>query len=292
MTPPLTDKARSRRRELARFLKARRDAVQPSDLGIAVRRRRRARGLLREEVADVAGMSVTWYTWLEQARPVNPSARVLDGLADALRLGPTERLHLYRLARPDLRPRDATPTSGQLSPALDALLHGLAPHPAYIINARGDVLAWNDPAARVFGGFAHLADDERNILHRLLLDPVWRSLFVDWEEIVSLAIAQFRATTARHETDPKLAPFIESLSRKSPLFVKLWAQQLVAPPRLCRKTLEHPGVGRMTFDYAGLRAEGGPADLRITIYTPSDVSSTERMRRLAESVNPRVTALS
>jgi transcriptional regulator with XRE-family HTH domain len=169
----ITDPAAAERRALARFLKAMRDRVSPADAGVAVTSRRRAKGLLREEVAQAAGVSVTWYTWMEQARPTNPSLRVLDGLARALQLDAAEREQLIRLARPDLRP--APPASRGLSAPLTTLLHGLAPHPAYATNVRGDVIAWNAPAARLLGDFA--APGCGNLLRRLFLDPAWRRLF-------------------------------------------------------------------------------------------------------------------
>ena len=269
-----------RRQELGRFLRTRREHVTPDKLGIAVRRRRRAQGLLREEVAEHAGVSVTWYTWLEQARPMNPSARVLDGLAKALQLDASERRHLYRLARPDLRVANLPAASECLSPGLDALLQGLLPHPAYAINACWDVIAWNESANRVFGGFAHLRADERNILSRLLLDAAWRELFVDCDRILESAVAQFRATTAQVAASARVTEFVARLCERSPAFETLWARQHVAQPPVCQKTLKHPRVGKLKFDYATFRPDGASPDVRFTIYTPADVASAQRVRRL------------
>ncbi len=275
-----TEAEARRRRELGRFLRHRRERVRPDQLGIAVRRRRRAPGLLREEVAEIAGVSVTWYTWLEQARATNPSARVLEGLASALCLAPAERSHLYRLARPDLEPSAPRGPSEQLSPTLEALLHGLAPHPAYAINARWDVLAWNQPAAIVFDGFAQLAAGERNIMHRLLFDPGWRRLFAAWESIVESAVAQFRASTVHLAADPELAGFLSRMAAGSPRFARLWKRQEVALPPTCVKTIDHPRAGAMTLNYATLRPDSDTEDVRFTIYTPADALSGERLRQL------------
>ena len=274
------DLDQTRREELSRFLRDRRARVQPSAVGISVRRRRRAQGLLREEVAELAGVSVTWYTWLEQARPTNPSARTLEGLTQALCLDAVERAHLFRLARPDLNPNAGASADETLSPALLGLLNGLAPHAAYVIDARWDILAWNQPAEIVFGGFAHLDAAERNVLHRLLFDPCWQALFVDCESIVAGAVAQFRATTARLSTNAGVNRLVAQLSAKSERFKQLWEAQNVAQSQALRKTLRHETAGVLAFDYATLRPDGTPPGIRFTIYTPADAQSAERMQAL------------
>ena len=275
---PTIDRETKRREALGRFLRAKRQRIRPDERGVAVRRRRRAQGLLREEVAEIAGVSLTWYTWLEQARPTNPSLRVLEGLASALGLTPVERAHLFRLARPDLDPAEAGASSA-LSPSLIATLHGLAPHPVYASNARWDVLAWNLPATRVFGDFGALPPHERNIVHRLLLDPAWRSLFVDWEVLAEATVGQFRATTV-HLADPALDALIARLTAQSPLFARTWERLSVAEPRACQKTLRHPTAGTLAFDYSTFRPEDAATDVRFTIYTPSDAITAKRMHSL------------
>lgn len=266
-----------RREELAQFLRARRKSLQPHEAGVAVRRRRRAPGLLREEVAELAGMSLSWYTWMEQARPTNPSSRVLDGLAAALQLDTAERLHLFRLARPDLDPGERAAVNEVLSPAYRQWLHALAPHPAYALSATWDVIDWNAPAEALFGGFAHLEGDARNVMHRLLLDPAWRGLFVDWDQIVDLAIAQFRAMRAQHLADARLTALVARLLECSPHFARLWPQREVALPRAWAKTLRQPDGGTLTLHYATLRPRDD--DVLFTVYTPADEISAARLRR-------------
>lgn len=273
----------TRREELGRFLRDRRAKVQPGTVGISVRRRRRAQGLLREEVAELAGVSVTWYTWLEQARPTNPSARTLEGLAQALCLDAVERAHLFRLARPDLNPNASASAGDAIPPALLELLKGLAPHPAYVIDARWDILAWNRPAEIVFGGFAHLDAEERNVLHRLLFDPCWQALFVENESIVAGAVAQFRATTAHLSTNASVKRFVAQLSAKSERFKQLWDAQNVAQSQALRKSLRHEAAGLLAFDYATLRPDGTPPGMRFTIYTPADAQTADRMQVLLAS---------
>jgi transcriptional regulator with XRE-family HTH domain len=280
VTPAPTARTRDARlKELALFLRSKRMGLQPQAAGLVARRRRRAPGLLREEVADLAGVSVTWYTWLEQARATNPSARVLDGLAAALQLQPAERQHLFRLARPDLVAVNPTAPLAALSAAQQQWLQGLAPHPAYALNATWDVIAWNEPAARVFGGFAHLQGDACNVLHRLLLDPVWRELFVDWEEIIARAISQFRAMRAQHLEDPRLADLVAHLTANSPHFARLWPQRDVGLPPSCVKTLRLPQGGTLNLNYATVRPQDGRGDVVFIVYTPADAPSAQRLRR-------------
>jgi transcriptional regulator with XRE-family HTH domain len=281
----IQDLEQTRREELGKFLRDRRAKVQPSTVGINPRRRRRARGLLREEVAELAGVSVTWYTWLEQARPTNPSARTLEGLTQALCLDAVERAHLFRLARPDLNPNAGANAEETLSPALLSLLQGLAPHPAYAIDARWDILAWNRPAEIVFGGFAQLRPTERNVLHRLLFDSCWQTLFVDCDSIVAGAVAQFRATTAHLSANASVKRLVTELTAKSERFKQLWEAQNVAQSQALRKTLRHASAGLLAFDYATLRPDGTPPGVRFTIYTPADAATVERMRALLASVD-------
>jgi transcriptional regulator with XRE-family HTH domain len=270
-----------RRRELGQFLRRHRDKVQPRLHGRTLHPRRRAPGLLREEAADAAGMSVTWYTWLEQGRPMNPSARVLDGLAHALQLNAAERAHLFRLARPDLDPHAATGPTDSLSVTLVSILRNLAPHPVYAINARWDVLAWNEPAGVLFGDFA-AGGVERNLLRRMLLDPQWRTLFANWEDVLVSVIAQFRATNVHVSGDPRASALIDSLLADSPLFGTLWEQREVEAPPPRQKLLNHPEAGLLTFDYATFRPDGVAEDLRLTIYTAADAHSALQVRKLLD----------
>lgn len=263
------DADHARRSELGQFLRSKREALQPGSPG----RRRRTPGLLREEVAELAGTSLTWYTWMEQARPTKPSLRVLDGLAKALRLEPVERQHLVRLARPDLEAGEPCSASAQLSSTLAEFVDRLAPHPAYALNGRWDVIAWNQPARLVFGDFAALAPAQRNVLHRLLFDPHWRELFVDWEEVVARAVAQFRAATARQANERWLHDFTTTLSAQSPRFRALWAQRRVASPPALRKRLRHRPLGTLDFHYATLWPDSAPQDVRLTVYTPADAAT-------------------
>lgn len=248
------------RHELGRFLKSRRARLKPSEIGLKAGPRRRAPGLLREEVASAAGMSATWYTWMEQGRPTNPSAPLLDRLAKVLQLDAVERAHLFRLARPETWP--AAPPA--LDPSLVTLLRGLHPHPAYVFDALWNVVAWNEAATALLGAFDPSDPQRANVLVRLFRDPSWRLLFADWEMIARSAVAQYRAATAglaeRHA-------ILRTLEQTSPDFIALWNEQEVAAAPAWRKVIDHPEAGRLVFDYAAL---GAGEQFHITIYTPAD----------------------
>jgi transcriptional regulator with XRE-family HTH domain len=250
-------------------LKAKRATIDPRARKLAVTARRRARGHLREEVAQIAGISVTWYTWLEQGRFTNPSPAVLEALAGALQLSAAERKHLYRLARPDLDPRVRSALTARLSPPMSSLLDGLSPHPAYAVNGAWDVLAENDAARALFGSFFGSREHEPNVLARLVLDPAWQALFVDHPRIVETAVAQFRATTADRSRDAAVQALVTSLSARSPLFAGLWRRGQVDELPAWRKTLRI-GKRALHFDYATFHPDSEPDDVRITVYTPAD----------------------
>lgn len=238
--------------------------------------------MLREEVAQAAGIGITWYTWLEQARPIKASPRAVDGLARALRLDAAERAHLFRLARPDLEPAAAINLVRALPDPLQRALVALAPHPAYAVNAMWDVIGWNAPAARLFGDFGRIPPERRNILHLLFCDTEWARLFSEIQTIRESAVAQFRATTARLVADPGFLRFIEQLGHASPEFLALWRRRDVREPAALHKDLAHPKLGRLSLDYATFRPDG-IEDVRFTLYMPSDA----RTKRALAKSTPR-----
>jgi transcriptional regulator with XRE-family HTH domain len=282
-TTPTTDLEGSRRGELANFLRTTREATKPDEQHAARRARRRTPGLLREEVAVAAGISTTWYVWLEQARPIRVSPRALDGLARALKLDPVRRAYLFRLARPDLQPSPPSATTATPGAALVELVRTLSPHPAYAMNSRWDVVARNKPADVLFGGF-DLADEwSRNLLARIFLDPRWRKLFPDWELIARSSVGQFRAATTELTASPEYQSLLRALERASPEFAALWARQEVFDPPVWRKTFFHPQIGGMTFAYSTFRPEGESQEFRLTVYTPVDSETMRKLQTLVSS---------
>src|SRR5579871_2484710 len=175
-----------RRREFAAFLRSRRERLMPSDVGLPDGFRRRTPGLRREEVALIAGVGATWYTWLEQGRDVQPSEEVLNALAVALRLDPAERRHLFILAdRPAQQPLATGPES--VPRPLVRMLKRMTDQPAYVLGRRWDVLAWNKAAVAVFGDFGRLEGDARNLIHLMFANESHRRLLLDWEQLAPLS---------------------------------------------------------------------------------------------------------
>jgi len=256
----------ARRRQSGAFLRSRRARLTPSDVGLPNGFRRRTPGLRREEVALLAGVGATWYTWLEQGRDVRPSAEVLTALADALRLDADERRHLFVLNdRAPPEPRSTGPE--RVEEPLLRMLESLTRQPAYVLGRRWDVLAWNRPAELLFGDYGKLEGDARNIMHILFADKAHRKLLVDWQDVASTVLAMFRADSARYVGDPDFERIIATLSRVSPEFRELWARQDVLRSLSSHKRIKHPVAGRMTFEYTSF-AVTGSADMKLVVYTP------------------------
>jgi transcriptional regulator with XRE-family HTH domain len=264
-----------RRSELAQFLKAKRAGVSPQSVGLRPGRRRRANGLLREEVAQRAGISPTWYTWLEQGREINPSAEVLEQLADALLLSATERAHLVTLARPVAAARASLQFSREVSSELATWIHGLD-QPAYALNGCWDVLAWNDATCQLLGDFGSLAGADRNILRMTFLWQHWRTLFVDWDCLAASVVAQWRAETARHTGAPEVQAITSTLARDSAQFARLWRERQLDVPHLKVKRLRHAEAGILDLTYAPLRPRGVADDISVVVYaTPPPVFASK-----------------
>ena len=256
----------ARRRQSGEFLRSRRARLSPSDVGLPQGFRRRTPGLRREEVALLAGVGSTWYTWLEQGRDVRPSAEVLSALADALRLDASERRHLFVLNdRAPPEPRSAGPE--RVAEPVLRMLESLTGQPAYVLGRRWDVLAWNRAAELLFGDYGKLEGDERNIMHIVFANKAHRKLLIDWHEVASIVLAMFRADSARYAGDSEFERLITGLKRVSPEFRQLWTRQDVLRALSSHKRIRHPVAGRMTFEYTSLLVTG-QADMKLVVYTP------------------------
>jgi transcriptional regulator with XRE-family HTH domain len=262
----------ARRRQSGEFLRSRRARLSPSDVGLPNGFRRRTPGLRREEVALLAGVGSTWYTWLEQGRDVRPSAEVLAALADALRLDVSERRHLFVLNdRPPPEPRSIGPE--RVEEPLLRMLDSLTGQPAYVLGRRWDVLAWNRAAELLFGDYGKLAGDERNIMHIVFANAAHRKLLIDWREVASIVLAMFRADSARYAGDADFERLVGTLKRVSPEFRELWSRQDVLRSLSSHKRIKHPVAGRMTFEYTSLEVTG-QAGMKLVVYTPLDKDQT------------------
>jgi transcriptional regulator with XRE-family HTH domain len=262
----------ARRRQSGEFLRSRRERLTPSDVGLPDGFRRRTPGLRREEVALLAGVGVTWYSWLEQGREVQPSAEVLSALADALRLNAAERRHLYILN--DRPPPDRRPSGPErVEPPLLRMLESLTGQPAYVLGRRWDVLAWNRAAELLFGDYGQLEGDERNIIHMVFANKAHRRLLIDWDELAPTSLAMFRADSARYAGDADFERLIGALKRASSEFRELWSRQDVLRSMANQKRIRHPVAGRMTFEHTSF-AVSGQADMKLVVYTPLDGDQT------------------
>ena len=268
-----------RRAELADFLRTRRASIQPEDVGLPGGGRRRTPGLRREEVAQLAGVGATWYTWLEQGRDVRASLDVLEAIAGALRLNEAERSHLIVLGRGEQPPpREAPPE--RVSTYLRKLIENLGPNPAYIIGRRWDYLAWNDAAVALLGDFGKIPRAARNHAWLTFTDPARREMFSDWERSSRLLVAKFRADSARHLGDPEFESLIAALRKSSPEFCRAWKLHEVAYTGEGRKDLQHPIAGLMSFSHAVFHP-AEHSEQRLVLYSPLPENDTaEKLVRL------------
>jgi transcriptional regulator with XRE-family HTH domain len=268
-----------RRDELADFLRSRRAALQPEEVGLPGGGRRRTPGLRREEVAQLAGMGATWYTWLEQGRDVRASLEVLEALARALRLNQAERTHLILLGRGEQAPPCKSPAEG-VSPTLRKLIRNLGPNPAYILGRRWDYLAWNDAAVALLGDLAAIPRAARNHAWQTFTDPARREMFTDWASSSRILVAKFRADSARHIGDPEFESLIAALRSASPEFSRAWERHEVSHSGEGRKDLRHPVAGMMSFSHAVFHP-AEKLEQRLVLYSPLPENETaEKLARL------------
>jgi transcriptional regulator with XRE-family HTH domain len=267
------------RTELAAFLRARRDAVQPHEVGITGSSPRRVPGLRREEVGLLAGVSPDYLRRVEQGR-VLPSDAVLDAFADALRLGPAERAHLQALA--DLargrQPRSA-PEQG-IRPTLLRILEALAPTPAVVLGRCCEVLAWNRTGAALDQVVARQDPAQRNVARRILLDPSARELYPEWEGLAQEVTHVLKLNATRFSEDHALHELIEELSRESPEFRRYWERQEVFEKTFGRKVLDHPAVGRLDLEYESFEIAPLTGQVLIVYTAPPGTPTAERIAGL------------
>jgi len=238
-----------RRQELAKFLRSRRERLSPADVGLnhTGMSRRRTKGLRREEVAALAGISLPWYTSLEQGREINVSDAVLESLARVLRLNQDERDHLFFLASPPRNRAMSGNASAHVHPAMQFLLEQSGLYPAYITDEKMNILAWNKLASAVFGPFEEAEGRERNMLWRLFMLPSCRTMFADWETLAGSLLGEFRAMYSRHITDPWYHTFVAELAQGSPEFAEWWETYQVQCTSQYPRKLTHPVAGPLHF---------------------------------------------
>jgi transcriptional regulator with XRE-family HTH domain len=263
---------------LGAYLKRSRMKLDPAAFGFTATRRRTP-GLRREEVAQRANISPTWYTWLEQGRGGAPSPDVLDRIARALMLTDAEREHLFLLGLgrpPEVRYQKNAGVTPRLQRVLDALPYS----PAIIRSATWDVVAWNRASTVMLTNYELLPPEQRNILRWIFLDPRARSAQYDWDSVARSVLGAFRLETARAGAAAEVEPLVDELSRSSPEFRAMWQDNDVRGPHgESVKHIRHPVLGRLAFEYS-VFAVDGRTDLSLVVYNPATPADAERIRSL------------
>ncbi|OPJ65883.1 helix-turn-helix transcriptional regulator [Clostridium chromiireducens] len=275
---------KQRYKELGDFLKTRRAKISPSELGISEGlRRRRTPGLRREEVAHIAGIGLTWYTWLEQGRTIQVSAEVLESLSRVLMLNKQERIHLYTLARQAL-PTDIPSYQKSVSQILQHVLDNLLLSPSFIMDTRWNIIAWNKAASAVFADFRKIDESKRNMIKMMFTYDDYKKLFIDWESHAQGMLARFRSTIGHYIEDPWLTKIIEDLKRESDEFNLWWTRHDVQGNSEAYKKLKHPIVGELFFEFVSFDVSDN-SNLKLIVNTPSLGSDTDiKVKSLLEHV--------
>ncbi|MET9379282.1 helix-turn-helix domain-containing protein [Streptomyces sp. NPDC002992] len=266
-----------RRHELAAFLRSRRERITPEQVGLVRGRRRRTPGLRREEVAHLSAVGVTWYTWLEQARDIHVSPQVLDALARALLLDPTERSHLFALGgESDPHPESPCPT---VTPALRAMLDQLEPLPACVQNSRYDILAYNRTYGRLLCDLDALPREDRNCIWLAFTNDEWRAAVAELPDVTRAMAGKFRASMAEHLAEPAWKALLHRLEAASPEFREIWARHEVVAQGGRTKFIRNAHVGMLHLEHTNvwLGPNSGP---RLVTYVPVDEESRAGLERL------------
>ncbi|MBX9711531.1 MAG: helix-turn-helix transcriptional regulator [Xanthobacteraceae bacterium] len=262
------------------YLRDRRAKLDPAALGFSLKRRRTP-GLRREEVAQRANVSATWYTWLEQGRGGAPSPDVLDRIARAMMLTDVERSHIFHLAlgRP---PEVRYHAPEGVTPRLQRILDALEVSPAFVKTPTWDVVAWNRAAAVVLTDYGALEASQRNILRLMFSSSRVRAAQSDWESVARFVVAGFRADVARAGATQEIQSLVDDLCRLSPEFETMWRANEVRTHGDGKKTLRHPIAGPLAMEYSAFAVDGRP-DLGMVIYNPATPADADKIRSLLKS---------
>lgn len=258
--------AEGARAELGRFLRSRREQAGRADYGLPPVGRSRDRGLRREEVAYLSGVSVTWYTWLEQGRPINPSRSVLDAVARTLRLSASEHEYLLSLAGFGLPAPVGTRPVEDAPPHVQRLLDALGDNPAFALAPDWGIAGWNAAYTRLYPNVARVPREDRNLLWLVYTDSAVRELLPDWEETSARFLAEFRAETGTRAGDPSVRALVERLRTSSPEFREAWDRYDIQGFASRERRFRHPRDGEVRLEHHQLAPTDHP-DLRVVVYT-------------------------
>lgn len=260
------------------FLMSRRKRLDPAAFGFSGRRR--TPGLRREEVAQRANISTTWYTWLEQGRGGAPSVRVLESLSEALMLTESEREHLFLIAIGH-SPQASVDLYEGITARLQRFLDDLALIPAIIVTPQWDVIAWNYAACMTLSDYSTLSTNDRNILRRIFLDDDVRHIQEDWDSVARYVVATFRAEVIRAGENDRAVALINELSAKSAEFSMMWADNDVRTTGEGIKKIQHPSQGDIVLEFSSFSVDGRP-DLRMLIYNPASTDDLAKVQALCK----------
>ncbi len=266
------DTSNQRYKELGNFLKTRREKILPSQVGLSDKSRRRTSGLRREEVAMLAGIGVTWYTWLEQGRSIQVSASVLSSVARVLMLNDYETSYVFELAQ--VTPIKASQPIKTIQPMFQNVVDSLVYSPSTILDKYWNVIAWNSATSVVFIDFSEIDITNRNIIEIMFTNVEYQKLFENWEMKAKEMISRFRVSCSEFINDPWLKQFIDSLQCKSKEFNQWWSLHDVAPEREIKKIIKHPIVGDLFFEHTVFLTPEN--ELKLYINTPISGTGTEK----------------
>ncbi|GAB6928370.1 helix-turn-helix transcriptional regulator [Paenibacillus sp. JCM 10914] len=268
---------------LSAFLKGQRAKISPESVGLPAGTRRRTPGLRREEVAQLAGVSTTWYTWLEQGRDIQVSPSVLDCVATALQLNADERRYLFSLAsESSMESYPVRQETVQISPSLQKIITELKHCPVMISDRMCNIVGWNRAAACVFLDFDRIPPEERNMIRLLFTRREFQRLAVNWEQFASSFLSMFRSYYGQYVEDEWYDHFLEEMKQGHPDFNRMWEQSQVSYAPEVHLEFRHAKAGKMVYELTSLKAYGAD-DLRLSIYTPAPDTNTEaKLRQLME----------
>ncbi len=267
------DSSQQRYKEFGDFLKTRRAKILPSQVGLPAGNRRRTPGLRREEVATLSGIGLTWYTWIEQGRPIQVSTQVLESLARTLMLDKQETIHLYTLAG-QASPANMPKNDEIINPMIQHVLDSLEYSPAIITDVRWNVLAWNKAASTLSFDYEKIDFLQRNLLKIMFTNDDFRNTFSDWNSAAQTMVARFRSSYDKYIDDPWIEEFVNELRNESKEFDLWWSMHNVIAEDNRLKTINHPTLGCLNFEETGYLIADN-TNLRINIFTPVEGSDTK-----------------
>ncbi|WP_025721348.1 helix-turn-helix transcriptional regulator [Paenibacillus sp. 1-18] len=262
-----------KRKELGKFLKSRRSKLTPELFGLPVGARRKVKGLRREELAQIAGIGLTWYTWLEQGKNIQASTQVLERLVTVMQLNTEERNHLYKLALGQLPVEQTASIEASLIPIVQNFINEYERCPAYVTDQRWDILLWNKAGERVFGDFGKMDKKERNAIWRCFASPAYRNLIGDWESHAKRLLAQFRLTSTPYVGEGWFKDLVAELMEISLDFRQWWPRYDILGTPTGKKKINHPHVGTLVMEHITFRVYDAP-ELRLTVYRPLEENDT------------------